>query len=57
MNKTLQWSGFLVAALVIIGAVVLAALDKTVPTELWSFGALALGVGAGATVPASHVTE
>lgn len=57
MNKTLQWGGFLLAALIIVGAILLTALDKSIPNEFWTFGALALGTGAGATIPASHVAD
>lgn len=54
MNKTsLALGGYIIAALVIIAATVLAVADKSVPTELWTFGALALGVGGGATLPST----
>lgn len=42
---------FALAAICFIGAIVLIALNKTVPTELWSAGYLAAGAGAGIAYP------
>ena len=44
------------AALCVIGAVVLVAINKTVPAELWAIAFAALTGGAGIAVPAVSAT-
>lgn len=48
-------SGYLVSAVTVIGAVVLAALGHPVPDQLWTLAEVGLGAGAGATVPGRYV--
>lgn len=45
-------AAFGLAAICVIGAVVLTALNKPVPTDLWSFAFASLTGAAGITVPA-----
>ncbi len=42
---------FGLAALCLIGAIVLVAINKSVPVELWQAAFLSLGAGAGISVP------
>lgn len=48
-------SGYLVSAVTVIGAVLLAALGHPVPDQLWTLAEVGLGAGAGATVPGRFV--
>ena len=48
-------AAYLVAIVALLGSVVLAALGRTVPPELWQLGAAAFGAGAGASVPTRFV--
>lgn len=52
----MNWPGhvyaFGLAAICFIGAIVLIAINKTVPPELWQAGFLAAGAGAGISLPA-----
>lgn len=48
-------AGYLAGIVAAIGAVVLAALGKSVPSELWQLAALGIGAGAGGTVPTRFV--
>lgn len=43
---------FALAALCIGGAIVLTAMSKTVPSELWQAAFLTVGAGAGIAIPA-----
>lgn len=52
MNRVVFYA-FALAALCIVGAVVLTALSKTVPAELWAVAFAALTGGAGIAVPSS----
>ena len=49
------FAGYLVSIVALIGAVVLAALGKPVPAELWQLAAVGIGAGVGATVPTRFV--
>lgn len=44
-------SGYIVSTVTVVGAVVLAALGRGVPDQLWTLAATGLGAGVGATVP------
>jgi hypothetical protein len=44
-------SGYLVSAVTVVGAVVLAAFGRAIPDQLWTLAEVGLGAGAGATVP------
>jgi hypothetical protein len=44
-------SGYLVSAVTVVGAVVLAAFGRAIPDQLWTLAEVGLGAGAGATFP------
>lgn len=44
-------AGYIVSTVTVIGAVVLAALGRGVPDQLWTLAEVGLGAGVGATVP------
>lgn len=48
-------AAYVVSVVALIGCVVLGALGKAIPAELWQLAAVGLGVGAGATVPTRYV--
>ena len=49
------FAAYLLSIVSLIGAVVLGALGKPVPGELWQLAAVGVGAGAGATVPTRYV--
>jgi hypothetical protein len=51
MNVPAHVYAFVLAAICFIGAIVLVALNHTVPPELWQGGFLAAGAGAGIAIP------
>lgn len=51
MNVPAHVYAFGLAAICFIGAIVLIAINKTVPPELWQAGFLAAGAGAGIALP------
>lgn len=44
-------AGYIVSTITVVGAVVLAALGRGVPDQLWTLAEVGLGAGVGATVP------
>lgn len=44
-------AGYIVSTLTVVGAVVLAALGRGIPDQLWTIAEVGLGAGAGATLP------
>ncbi len=53
MTKNIPLIAFALVALCVIGAVVLVAMSKPVPTELWALAFAALTGGAGIAAPSS----
>lgn len=49
------FAAYLLSIVALVGAVVLGALGKPVPSELWQLAAVGVGAGAGATVPTRFV--
>lgn len=53
MNIPAHVYAFVLAAICVVGAVVLTAMNKTVPVELWQAAFLSAGAGAGIALPSA----
>lgn len=53
MKTSIALYAFLLATICVTGAVVLAALGKDIPADLWNIALVAVGGGAGVAIPSA----
>jgi len=57
MKSSMALAAFVLAGIGLVGAIVLAAMSKTIPANLWTVTLAALAGGAGISMPATPVAS